>query len=301
MSAIASHLTPGRLAVFLFHGVIPEEYPGVRNYNAKHLTAERFVEIIDELTIAGTPVSVPQAIRAVHGEIPLPDRAFAVTFDDGFENNLSVAAPILEERCVPATFYVTTAFVTGDAPSWADLLDEAVERTSAETLDLPEIGEQLPLSSPDERVAALDRMRGLAKGNPTVDPYAFAAAVRARLGVGPFRADRWLDRKLTWDAVRVLAGHELFTVGGHGHTHRILAFLDERELRDEISTAVSVLAREMDAPVEHYSYPEGTPSAHSDLVRDVLRKHGVTSSMTAEPGTNSVGDDPFLLRRITVA
>ncbi len=44
---------------------------------------------------------------------PLPRRTVVVTFDDGFEDNLTVAAPMLEERSLAATVFVTTGFLAG--------------------------------------------------------------------------------------------------------------------------------------------------------------------------------------------
>ena len=35
----------------------------------------------------------------------IPKRSFVITFDDGFENNYSVAAPMLDDLNIPATFY----------------------------------------------------------------------------------------------------------------------------------------------------------------------------------------------------
>lgn len=38
----------------------------------------------------------------------------AVSFDDGFADNLEVAVPLLAARCIPATVYVTTSYVDGE-------------------------------------------------------------------------------------------------------------------------------------------------------------------------------------------
>ena len=42
--------------------------------------------------------------------LPFPPNSFAITFDDGFENNLSVAAPLLSDLKIPLTIYITTNF-----------------------------------------------------------------------------------------------------------------------------------------------------------------------------------------------
>ncbi|MEZ6135339.1 MAG: polysaccharide deacetylase family protein [Pirellulaceae bacterium] len=47
---------------------------------------------------------------------PLPERVFAVTFDDGYANNFTQAWPILEELQIPATIFLATAYIDSDQP-----------------------------------------------------------------------------------------------------------------------------------------------------------------------------------------
>jgi peptidoglycan/xylan/chitin deacetylase (PgdA/CDA1 family) len=45
-----------------------------------------------------------------HGVQPMPETVL-ITFDDGFEDNLTVAAPLLAARRLPATVFLTTGFL----------------------------------------------------------------------------------------------------------------------------------------------------------------------------------------------
>ena len=47
-----------------------------------------------------------------------PGLRFAVTFDDGLEDNYKVAAPILARLGVPAAFYVVSDYVGTDKTFW---------------------------------------------------------------------------------------------------------------------------------------------------------------------------------------
>lgn len=297
----AAVLADDTVAIFLFHGVVPAHRHAVRNYTRKHLGLAEFITCVDALAATGSPVSMSDIVRASREGRSMPPRAFAVTFDDGFANNYEVARPVLRARGVPATFYVTSAFVDRNAASWIDRIEYAFERPAAIRLDLPSLELTATAATAAAKRQLLDEIRGRVKRMPAIDPYAVADEIWAQLDVVEMEPDADLDRKMTWDQVAALAADPLFEVGGHGHTHRVLAFLDDEALREEIETSLRLLAQHLGQPPVHYSYPEGLAHCYSDRVIDLLRLHGIVCAPTAEPGVNRVGDDLFRLRRITVA
>jgi len=300
-AAWAEWLQPGRLAFFLFHGVIPQRRSGIRNYTQKHLGADEFRAILEALCAAGTPISADEALEAMRARLPLPERAFLVSFDDGFRNNLTTAAPILEELGIPAIVYVTTDFVENGDASWIDLVEFAVERTSVATLRLPWEETARPVVSAGERRAFLDEVRRVVKSHHELDPYEQATIIMRSAGMQTFEPDPLLDAKLSWHEVRELDRRALWTVGGHTRTHRILAFLRPDELRAELDDSIGALERELGRPLVHFSYPEGTATSYSPEVIEALKARGIEMCPTAEAGLNAPGDEPFHLRRILVA
>ena len=93
----ANRLVENGVTIFLFHGVEDGVCTEVRNYTRKHIPKTDFCTYLEELKVCGTPVSMDDVVADRRGERPLPPYAFTITFDDGFENNLSVAAPVLAE------------------------------------------------------------------------------------------------------------------------------------------------------------------------------------------------------------
>lgn len=293
MRRFSEFLADETAAIFLFHGVIGKPAAGIRNSVHKHLTLGEFDSVLDDLLAHGRPVTMDDL--AAGGD--LPPAAFAVTFDDGFRNNLTVAAPVLERRSVPATFYVTSDFVTENGASWIDRIEYAFSIRDTFDLVLP-FGRR-SCTAGGEKLALLAEIRTYVKGG-AADPYVFAGDVWAQLGVETMEPDAELDAKLTWDEVRALTANPLFTVGGHGKTHRILGHLAEAELHLEIDESIATLTAELGTPPRHYSYPEGQRGCYSERVIELLRAHGVVCAPTAETGVNRCGDDPFLLKRIQV-
>ena len=78
----------------------------------------RKMEAISEVA---TPIALGELVRRTR-ERTLPRRAVAVTFDDGYEDNAAVAAPVLERLDIPATIFVTTDAVGRSQSFWWDEL-----------------------------------------------------------------------------------------------------------------------------------------------------------------------------------
>jgi peptidoglycan/xylan/chitin deacetylase (PgdA/CDA1 family) len=51
--------------------------------------------------------------------------AVVVTFDDGYADNLEIALPMLEQRGIPATIFVTTSYIDGGAAAPGRMLSPA--------------------------------------------------------------------------------------------------------------------------------------------------------------------------------
>ncbi len=107
--------TRGGFGILMYHRV-SEEYSGV-DCPTINVTPARLREQLAGLLSRGfTPWPLERLIAACDAGEPVPAKVFAVTFDDGFANNLTVALPILESLCVPATLFLATAFLDSPKP-----------------------------------------------------------------------------------------------------------------------------------------------------------------------------------------
>lgn len=298
---LTSLLDEEELTIFLFHGVVTSPTSGVRNYTGKHIHRELFAHCIGELAEVGTALSMDDVLSHMEHGVAFPDRAFAVTFDDGFENNVSVAAPILDDFSVPATIYVTTEFVDQNRMSWIDRIEEAVERVPNQALTLNWTNEIFLLEDTESRINFLKAVRTFVKTSPDIDANAFADHLCEQLAAEDFdQANGELDRKMSWDQVRTAANSPLLSIGGHSHTHATLSFLSPEELDGELDKCFGLLEEKGGIEPTHFSYPEGLEHCYSEAVIKALKQRGVRCSPTAMSGTNRVKDDLFHLSRFLV-
>ena len=170
----------GGVAIFLFHGIEDGVQTEVRNYTRKHLPKDDFIVTVRNFNARGTAVSMDDIIADRRGERPLPPYAFAVTFDDGFESSLTIAAPILAEEDVPATFYVTTAYIDSNRMSWIDRIEYVIEEIPSGKLQLP-WGERRFLD-PAEKQDVLEDIRVHVKSDQSINPDGIASEIQFQLG-----------------------------------------------------------------------------------------------------------------------
>lgn len=301
---VIERLSDAGLAIFLFHGVIEKEHYVVRNYTGKHLEAVFFYELMRTLKKRGNPLSMDEVVEHYNTGRPFLPRSFAVTFDDGFENNYSVAAPILKDLGIPAIFYVTTGFVENNLMPWIDRIEHCLENTLEGSLIFPWTQTAQLFRTADEKKRLLEDIRFYVKRDASIDVAALVSSVFSQCSLQEIRHnDGPLDLKMDWDEVRTLSKDSNFIIGGHTHTHKILSFLNRHELDAEIKTSIEMLKQKAGINVRHYSYPEGLQHCYSDEVIAVLKHYGIVCCPSAEEGINYLvnsTDDLFHLKRISV-
>jgi peptidoglycan/xylan/chitin deacetylase (PgdA/CDA1 family) len=299
---VVARLNTQGAVIFLFHGVIARQEHSIRNYTGKHLLQPLFESCMARLSRKGTALSMDEILAISKKRTPFPPNSFAVTFDDGFENNLTLAAPILRHWRIPATVYLTTSFIESNQMSWIDRIERAVEETQVKEIRLEGNLSPQSLQHQNEKIEFLKAVRIHAKTRTECCPHRLANEICKHLGdVRENQSDDPLDKKLSWKQVAEARASGILHFGGHSHTHAILSFLSAEQLDAELDTSLGLLRERGGVGQIHYSYPEGLAHCFSDQVIQAMRKRGVECCPTAIEGVNTEETDPFRLFRILVA
>jgi signal transduction histidine kinase len=89
------------------------------------VTPRHFAEHLEVLREHGRTVKLARLVRALMDGAPLSG-SVAVTFDDGYADNIESARPLLDRYDVPAAVFVTSGFVGGGTETWWDELERLV-------------------------------------------------------------------------------------------------------------------------------------------------------------------------------
>jgi peptidoglycan/xylan/chitin deacetylase (PgdA/CDA1 family) len=188
-----------------------------------------------------------------------PRGTVCITFDDGYRDNLTIAAPILDRHRLPATLFLATGLVERGENQWSDTL------------------RSLPAKEKERLIQAghAARMARLARSRPEAAP---------RL-------------TMRWDEARELVRrYPLFEIGGHTRDHVDLSRHRGEAARAQIAGCAEDLRRELGLRPRHFSFPYARWCAET---RDLVIAAGWSSAVGMAEGLRiGAGSDRFAMPRL---
>jgi peptidoglycan/xylan/chitin deacetylase (PgdA/CDA1 family) len=284
----------GDLAVLTYHRVCPaEDHAFLQRGGVPWISPGTFRAQIEFLAAHDFRVlSIEEALERLGRRERLPPRTLAITFDDGYRDNLEHAAPVLRDLDWPATFFLATALLERRALIWEHVLLLAEER----------------LGAPLVRAAALEQGIALHAGRSTLDSATHRAStaqraalverLRRAMALEPEEEAR-LAQALYLDAEGARAlGTGRLAIGSHGHAHESYATLSAAAARADLERAHEQLG----------ALRAGTRSAifcsayggHGRREVPLLQRLGYRGALGVRLGTNGARTDPWFVRRIAL-
>lgn len=287
-----------RVTILCYHGVVPDGFHHPAYLYRTALPVSEFRTQLRLIRRYYQPISATQLLEAIRSDDKLPDFALLVTFDDGYRNNLTLAAAELEAAGVPALFHVATGFIGKDVPLWGIELDRTVLAWSDERFPLPD-GSMLTVTSRLEaRCRLAQRVRSLCKELPDESRRSYLELLRGR-GFGLAFPDRHRDEFLDWSDVIELHRRG-FEIGAHTVTHPVLSRLPLDALRRELLVSKATIEQALGKPCPWLALPNGKPVDADRTVLETARECGFEAVFTTTPGYFGRGDDPLAIPRVGV-
>lgn len=295
------NLKKNHFKIFLFHGVIKKNSFKVRNYNSKHILEKNFYKILKKIKKHGNILPLKDICKMIKSGINLPQNTYAITFDDGFENNYSVAAPILVDLKIPASFYFSSEFIENNSMSWIDKIEYALEKIKSGQVYLPTSKKKYNFFDVKSKITLLKLIRKKLKKNFNINLDHFVNDFYDQLRLKKInQLDTQIDQKINWLKVKKLSNESLFDIGGHSHRHLSFGSLTRNEIKSEISKSVSLFNKKANLILDQYSYPEGQKIDFNNFVIYTLKQKGIKICPTAISGINNFNTSFFHLKRIQI-
>ena len=273
-----------RVTIFMLHR-LQDPTRGVSGHSPRLLRA-----VLGRLNREGVRFpTLEECIAESMADPGPPGRAPAVVFtlDDGYHDQVSIAAPIFAEFRCPATVFLATGFVDRAMWLWWDQLEYLVQGSRRTSVDR-DTG-RVDLSSQVARAAFLDERREALKRFPLDgirgELLRLSALLDVELPVTP--PDRYAPSD--WEEIRKAEGRGIH-FAPHTVNHPILSREPDAGAEEEIAESWRRVSAELSRPCPVFAYPNGMPGDFSDREVRIVQEIGLKGAVTAREGV-------LLLRR----
>jgi peptidoglycan/xylan/chitin deacetylase (PgdA/CDA1 family) len=248
----------------------------------------------------------------------------ALTFDDGYADNLYEAKPLLERHLVPATVFIASNHIGASAEFWWDELERLLLQpgTLPSTLTLAIGNREYSWQIDDDAdygPAAFERNRdwNVTQSKNISGRHVIYRALHGQLGLLSTRQReqaldslrRWANtsstarathRTVTATEVIALAAGDCVEIGAHTASHPVLSMLTEKEQEIEIRRSTHRLAEIIGKPIKSFAFPYGSLTDYGGETVRLVKAMNFDCACSTFPDVVRQGCDRFQLPRFMV-
>ena len=228
----------------------------------------------------------------------LPERAVALTFDDGLYDFHRMAFPLIREFGFPVTLYLTTFYTEYNRPVFDLMCGYLLWKGRGRTLDLKALtgsGPRLDLGGEAARTTARDALFAYARARKmkAEDKDALLAELAAKLEIdyAALLAARIMHNLTVAEVAELSRGG----VDVQLHTHRHRVPLERALFLREIEDNRESIRKMTGKGSTHFCYPSGV---YDPTLLPWLKEAGVVTATTCDHGLAERRNDPLLLPRL---
>lgn len=292
IAAIARRFVAQGAIILMYHSVSDG---GVFWDNA--MTSEEFERQIRYVQRGHEIVPLSRIVERLESGAPIPPTWVAVTFDDGYRDNLTAAAPILRKHGATASIYPSVGVVDRSLSFYYDQIQIIIETTANRTTRVELDGREtrFRLTTLRRRRDAVLRITLMLRNLTPAERHTAVNALAADCGVPVPDCERVY---LSPDDLRQLAASGI-EIGSHAMTHPNLALIPEEDLAREVGESRRRLGEILGGPVEGFAYPFGKPKHVGERAVAAVRRAGYRYALATQYGRVVPGSDPHCLPRIS--
>ena len=254
----------------------PSDFERQMTFLARHRHVIALQDLTDQLIAGHSPR---------HGTV-------CITFDDGYVDNLTIAAPILAKLRLPATLFLPTGYIERAEAQWVDSLHCLFRFRTRDSLDLARFGllGNLQFPAQQQRIRSALHLRLLE--STYADRSALLDELRAQLLPSVAVPRLTMD----WEDVRSMQRlSNAFEVGGHTRHHVDLRTHGADIAREEIFGCAQDIAVALGRTPRFFSFPYGR---WNDESRALVAQSGWQAAIGASHDTRiTAHSDRYVLAR----
>ncbi|WP_347160185.1 polysaccharide deacetylase family protein [Pontibacter chitinilyticus] len=282
------------------------------------VSPENFEQHLQVLQKTKKVIPVKQLVEDIRNGY-VRKNSVAITFDDGYVDNFTVAKPLLEKYKLPATFFITSGNLGQQAEFWWDELEYLILFSARLPRQFSMSINGNDISFDLQQEAELDEALRQKNSNwdackdapPTVRAALFLEVwqhlkplphtlqqemlQRIRAWAGASVSAREDFRSMTEAQLKRLSKHRLFDVGAHTVSHPALAFHDKAYQQQELLENARLLKQVTSVKAAVLAYPYGN---YNNVTATIAAEIGFAAAFTTEEKPVTRHSPRFRLGRI---
>ena len=283
--------------VLFYHGVT--EKPSEPNVSTLHHSEGEFAAQMAFLTRYFNVISMETLEKKLVSNGHVSSRDIVLTFDDGFKNNLTHAAPIVDEYSLTPTLFISTEHINSGrryptfivrAGIWhLDQKEIFLETIQSRYLLTPELKKQFAIKDILSRLkqGSIHLARQL-----TEEIESLLTPARWQ----ELNSIYYSEEVLNWEEVKLLADSG-WEIGSHCKDHAILNGSNGQEaINEQVRESKAQITSILD-DCKYFSYPNGEMGYVSEIARAEVERSGYSLAFTAQAGDLQGSLDRWLLPR----
>lgn len=248
-----------QLWILMYHRILPKddiryrlEEPGMI------VTPETFAMHLHQLKLHFDVMDLDEWLALRASDKPLPRRACAITFDDGWYDNYEFALPIIHQAKVPVTLFAVVEKMGTDFQFWPNLVSALLaSNATGAMMEHPVFAralQQAPAVTDSSDREYIARVIHALKQNSDADIFAALDAIEWQQHLS-FALPRGL---MNWDELRAMVNSGWVKVGSHTCNHkRLNHHLPTADILHEIVDSKTLLAQQLPESVDIFCFPNG--------------------------------------------
>lgn len=287
-----------RLLILCYHSVVSDQHYspldsdyaiGLKAFRAQMEILAHYFQPITVSDLAGWRAEKGVSLR----------NPVLVTFDDGYRNNLTNAAPVLLQYGIPAVIHVSTGYINRERMLWIFEIYRRILRWPEATVPMPGSEADKKLDDPQQRLLTASRVRQACKRLPHQECESYLNRLREVSTPELEECEQEVFDFLSWDEVRTLR-RQGFEIGSHTVEHPILTRVPGPRADQELHASKRAIEEQVGTNCRCFAYPNGGEADISQDTEERVKRAGYDFAFTTVGKFCSRDENAFELGRICI-
>jgi len=259
-------ISPNSCVHVMYHGVVQQDST---YFSPRHITATQFEAQLKYFKKHFDVISMAEAFHRVQHNVPFARKTITVSFDDGFQNNLTNALPLLEKHQIPTTIFVSGVCVSnkGQEYLWSEISAALNYFHPSDIMEVDGYRFQQGVDASGLRLNDWIKRLSYDKRERVLSDLIARFDLDAQLRRLPDEIWKLLSR----EEVIELSKSSVIEIGSHAYNHYNLAEIEVEMAREELILSKRLLEEAIQKPVISLAYPDGSYNA---AIKDVAEQAG---------------------------